>query len=111
MRLNLFGINILPVAEYDYFFPAAGEEQVAVRVEVAEIASVEPSVAQHRCSGIRTVPVALHHDRAAQSDFTCGWTVLVRLRVGGRVNDFGLDALHGLAHRSDHVIRWRIRKH
>src|SRR5580658_2676952 len=109
MRLNLFGINVLSVAEYDHFFPAAGEEQVTVRVEIAEVAGVEPSVAHYRSSSVRTIPVALHHDRATQCDFTHSWTFFLRLRVGGCVDDPGLDALHGLAHGSDHVIRWRIR--
>ena len=112
MRLNLLGINILPVAEHNQFFLATSKEQVTVGVEVAEIARVEPSVAQHRRGCIRAVPVALHHERPAQCDFARGWAVVfLRSRVVGRENDPGLYALHGFAYRSDDIVVRRICKH
>ncbi len=65
VSLDLFGINILPVAEHDHFFFAASEEQVPARIKVAEIAGIEPPVAQHRRGRVRSIPVAFHHNLAA----------------------------------------------
>ena len=69
VSFDFFGIDILAVTEDDDFFLAPGEEQMAVRVEIAQIAGEKPSVAQHGGGRIGAVPISLHHDRAAQGDF------------------------------------------
>src|SRR3989442_13554071 len=79
MRLNLLGINILPVAEYDHFLLAARNEQVSLRIEMAEIARAQPAIFQHGTRRVLTVPVALHHDRAANRDLAHAWTSPLRL--------------------------------
>src|SRR5216117_3400306 len=79
MRLNLLWINILPVAEYDHFLLAARNEQVYLRIEMAEIAREQPAIFQHGSRRVLTVPVALHHDRAANRYLAHGWTFLLRL--------------------------------
>ena len=67
--LNLFRINILAVAEDDHFFLTASDKQVAVRVQIAEIAGVKPVIFQNGGSDVRPVPIALHHDGALDRDF------------------------------------------
>ena len=69
VRLDLLGIHILPIAEDDHFLLAPGEKQMSLGVEVSEVAGKKPAVAHHGISGIRTVPIALHHYRAAHRDF------------------------------------------
>src|SRR5207244_4612541 len=83
MRLNLLGINILPVAEYDHFLLAARNEQVSLRIEMAEIAREQPAIFQHGSRRVLTVPVALHHDRGANRDLAPGWHFLLRLWING----------------------------
>src|SRR5947208_16692413 len=78
MRLNLLGINILPVAEYDHLLLAARNEQISVRIEIAEISREQPAIFQHGSRRVLTVPVALHHDHAENSDLAHGWTFLFR---------------------------------
>src|SRR5947208_17152928 len=62
MRLNLLGINILPVTEYNDFFLATSNEQVSLRIEIADIACEKPAIFQHGRGRLLPVPVALHHD-------------------------------------------------
>lgn len=94
---DFFGINILPVAENDDFFLASGEEQIAVAIEISEIAGIKPAIAEN-CSGcIGTVPVTFHDDTAAQGDLT-GAGMIVELRIRRRrVDDPGFDSLHCFA--------------
>ena len=73
-------------------------------IEVSEIAGKKPAVAHDRGSGVGTVPVSLHHDRAAHRDFADGRTFFLRLRI----DDLALDALHGLADGSDFIVVRRI---
>ena len=62
---DFLGIDILAIAQNDHFFFSPGEEQVAVRVEVTEVAGEKPAVAQDCCGRVGTVPVTFHHDRAS----------------------------------------------
>ena len=71
VRLNLLRINIFSVRKHDHFFSAARDEQVTARIEVSQIARVEPAIAQNRRRGIWTIPVALHHNRPAQRNLPC----------------------------------------
>src|SRR5437879_12477769 len=81
MSLNLLGINILPVTEYNDFFLATSDEQVSLRIEIAEIACEQPAIFQHGSRRVLKVPVALHHDRAANRDRAHGSTYLLRLSI------------------------------
>src|SRR5436189_240731 len=101
MRLNLLGINILPVAEYDHFLLAARNEQVSLRIEMAEIAREQPAIFQHGSRRVLTVPVALHHDRAANRDLAHGWTFLLRLWI----NDLRFNPGKGRPYRADDIVR------
>ena len=96
VRFDLFRIDILAVAEDDDFFLAPSQKQMALRVEIAEIASEEPSVSHDRGCCIGTIPISLHHDGAADRDFADRRALFLRLRV----DDLALDAFHGLAARS-----------
>ena len=93
VRLDLFGVNILAIAQHDHFFFAPGEEEVPVRVEIAEVAGEEPSVAEDCGRRVRTVPITLHYHSAPQRDLANWGTVL----LWRRVDDFAFDALHRLA--------------
>src|SRR5450432_1062197 len=77
---------------------------MAAGIEVAEVASHEPSIAQDGSGGVGTIPVSLHHDRAAHGQFTDRWTFFLRLRV----DDLAFDAFHRSAARPDHVVLGRI---
>src|SRR5438034_10604971 len=101
MSLNLLGINILPVAEYDHLLLAARNEQISLRIEMAEIAREQPASFQHGSRRVLTGPVALHHDRAANRDLAHGWTFLLRLWM----NDLRFDPGQGRPYRADYVAR------
>ena len=69
MRLDLFGIDVLAVAEDDDVFFAAGDEEVSVGIAIAKVAAAQPSVAIHGGGGVGTLVVAGHDDAAAEGDF------------------------------------------
>ena len=104
MRFDLFGIDVLSVAQDDDFFLATGEKEVTLRVEISEVAGQEPSIAHDcgRCVG--AVPVALHHHRAAHRDFA-NWRTAILLRL--RIDDLTLDTFHRLAAGADYVVMRR----
>src|SRR5947208_11224261 len=101
MSLNLLGINILPVAEYDHLLLAARNEQISVRIEIAEISREQPAIFQHGSRRVLTVPVALHHDRAANRDLAHGWTFLLRLWI----NDLRFNPGKRRPYRADDIVR------
>ena len=47
MHLNLFRVDVLAGAEDDDFLLAAGDVEVAAAVQVAEVAGVQPAVAEY----------------------------------------------------------------
>src|SRR4029077_6084278 len=53
VRLDFFGVDVLAIAEYDDFFLASCEEQIAVRIEVTEIASQKPAIAHDGSGRVR----------------------------------------------------------
>ena len=65
VRLDFFGVDVLAIAEYDDFFLASREEQIALRIEVTEIASQKPAITHDGSGRVRPTPVALHHNCAA----------------------------------------------
>src|SRR5437879_427665 len=69
MRLKLFRINIFSRAENDYILLASGDEKIAARIQMAQIAGKQPTIFDNFGSGIRTVEVALHHDVALNGYF------------------------------------------
>src|ERR1700722_18632175 len=75
------------------------------RIEVTEIAGVEPAVAQDRRRRVGTIPVSLHDYRPAESHFTDRWTALF-LRL--RVDDFPFDVFHRFAHRANYIVVRRV---
>src|SRR2546427_1126938 len=101
MRLNLLGINILPVAEYDHLLLAARNEQISVRIEIAEISREQPAIFQHGSRRALTVPVALHHDRAANRDLAHGRAFFLRLWF----NDLRFDPGKRWSYRADDIVR------
>src|SRR5690349_1416701 len=99
LGFQFFRINIFSPAQDDDFFLAPGDEQVAAFVLVAEVAAIEPAVADGFSRGVRAVVITLHDDVAADGDLPDGKThVLCRLRI----DDFDLYALQRLAHRAHH---------
>ena len=68
VRLDLLRINILSVRQHDDFLAPPGDEQIPIRIEVPQIARVEPSIPQHLVRCLRTIPISLHHNRAANRD-------------------------------------------
>ena len=74
--LDLFGIDVLAVAEDDDVFLATGDKQIAAGVEIAEIAGMQPAIFEYGGGGVRPVPVALHHDRALDGNFADGGSAI-----------------------------------
>src|SRR2546423_14995533 len=100
MRFNFFGINIFPVAQYDHFFLAPRQEEVAVGIEISQIAGQKPSVAHHGCRGVWPIPVTLHHNCATQRYLADRRPILLGLWI----YDFCLDSLHYLPDRPDYIV-------
>ena len=69
MCLDFFRINIFSIGKNYHVLLAPGDEQIPMLVEVTEIARVQPTIFQYFGSRIGTVPVALHHNGAANQDF------------------------------------------
>src|SRR6266550_2992869 len=101
MRLNLLGINILPVTEYNDFFLATSNEQVSLRIEIAEIACEQPAIFQHGRGRLLPVPVALHHDGTVNRDLADGRAFFLRLWF----NDLRFDPGKRWSYRADHIVR------
>src|SRR2546421_4109679 len=97
MRLNLLGINILPVTEYNDFFLATSNEQVSLRIEMAEISREQPAIFQHGSRCVLTVPVALHHDGTVNRDLADGRAFFLRLWI----NDPRFNPGKGRPYRAD----------
>src|SRR2546428_12855930 len=102
MRLNLLGINILPVTEYNDFFLATSNEQVSLRIEIAEIACGPPAIFQHGRGRLLPVPVALHHDGTVNRALADGWAFFLRLWI----HDLRFNPGLGGPHRGDGIVRW-----
>src|SRR6266851_8122260 len=106
VRLDFFGVDVFAIAQYDDFFLASGEKQIAVRIEVTEIASQKPAIAHDGSGRVRPAPVAFHHDCAAQRDFAnAGPAIFLR-----RVDNLRLHALQRLSNGADHVVVRRVGK-
>src|SRR5207244_3336269 len=101
MSLNLLGINILPIAEYNDLLFATSNEQVSRRIEIAKIACEQPAICQDGGRRLLSVPVALHHDCAANRDLAHGWTFLLRLWI----NDLRFNPGKGRPYRPDDIVR------
>jgi hypothetical protein len=65
--LDLARVDVGAPAD-DHVLLAIGDEQIAILVEVADVAGVQPAAAQGLGRRLRLVPVALHHDVAAYHD-------------------------------------------
>ena len=77
--LDFFGVDVLAAAENDDIFLATRDEEVAVRVAVAEVAGQKPSVTKHGGGSVGALVVADHDDAAANRELTdAGSTVLGR---------------------------------
>src|SRR5207245_8596890 len=101
MRLNLLGINILPVTEYNDFFLATSNEQVSLRIEIADIACEQPAIFQHGRGRLLRVPVALYHDGTVNRDLADGRALFLRLWFNGRRFDPGWR----WSYRADRIVR------
>ena len=64
--------DLLAVREDQQFLLAAGDRQESVRVERAEVAGVEPAVANRFGRRLGLLPVTLHDVRAAREDLAVG---------------------------------------
>ena len=63
------GETFLPVERTIKFFLAAANREKPVRIELAQVARVEPAVANYFGGRGLVVPVAEHHMRPARQDF------------------------------------------
>ena len=89
MGLDLLGINIFSIGEYDDFLAPPGDEKIAAGIEVAQIARVEPAVAKHLGRSLRAIPISLHDDRAADRNLARRLSALFHRFW---VHDLGFDA-------------------
>src|SRR5262249_42579956 len=87
--------HVLATRDDDLLQPA-GDEEVSVRVELAEIAAMEPAAAQRLAGGRRIVEVAAHHCRTATDDLAPGTR---RQDATLAIHDRQLDALVRTADR------------
>ena len=101
VALDFFGVNVFAGAEDDNFLLPAGDEEIAARVAVAEIARVQPAIANDLGGCFGTVVIALHDDGPANGDLADHVTGAILGRFG--VDDFGFIAGKRRADRTDHV--------
>src|SRR5947209_8082738 len=101
MSLNLLGINILPIAEYNDLLFATSNEQVSRRIEIAKIACEQPTICQDGGRRLLSVPVALHHDCTANRDLADGRAFFLRLWI----NDLPFNPGKGWPYRADDIVR------
>ena len=66
--LDLARINILASGN-DHVFFAVDDKQVALIVEITEVARMHPAIANRLLCRLRIVPIALHDDRGMHADF------------------------------------------
>ena len=102
MRLDLFRIDVLAVAEDDDIFLAPGDVEVAAVVAVAEIAGEEPAVAIHGGGDVGALVVSGHDDAAANGDLADGGSAV--LGRWGTVEDFHIVAWQRLADGAHHDV-------
>ena len=62
------GSHVLAAGRDDDLLGAAGDAEEPVVVELADVAGAEPAVGHRLGGGVRVVPVAREHDRAADED-------------------------------------------
>ena len=67
--LDLLGIDVLPAAD-DQVLDAVHQGEVAVLVEAAHIAGVQPAADDGRRGRLRSIQVAAHDIRTTDDDFT-----------------------------------------
>src|SRR5690606_31999788 len=84
-------------AAQDHVLLAVDDPVAAVGVAVADVAAVEPAVAQRLGGGVRPLPVALHHVVAADHDLAA---LAVAEQAVLVVDDAELDAPHRVADRA-----------
>ena len=77
MRFDLLRVDILAVGQDDEFLHASCDEEIAARIEMAEISGVQPSVVQGLGRCIQDIPIALHDNRAADRNFAAGRTAIL----------------------------------
>src|SRR6266404_8422478 len=99
--LNLLGIYVLAVAQHDHVFLATGDKQIAARVEVAEITGMEPAILENSGGGIRSVPIALHHNGALDGNFTDSGSAIL---PGLWIDNLSFHTGQGRSDRTDHVV-------
>src|SRR5947209_20401683 len=65
--LDIAGVDVEATTD-DQVLLAVDDEQVAVLVEIAEIAGVQPAVTQRLAAGLGRTPVSLHYGGGAADD-------------------------------------------
>ena len=70
LRLDLFGIDILPVGKHNNILLSAGNEKKAILIHESKISCVQPAVADHGGCFFRAVVVPLHYMTSPDGDFT-----------------------------------------
>ena len=100
--LHLGGIDVLAPG-HDHVLDPVVDVEVAVGVEVADVAGTEPPVLVDRLARrLRVVPVALHHLLAAHEDLPRDFG-FDDVGTGHHVDDAQLDAGSGQATRTEAV--------
>src|SRR4051812_32325212 len=94
-------MNVLAGAEDDHFLLASGDEEVALGVEVAEVAGAQPSVFDDFSGSVGPVPITLHDNGPAQPDLSDGLPVGTGLHFHLRVRDLHVEARNRAADRAD----------
>ena len=66
---NLFRVDVFAARQHDNVLFAPGDEQVAIRVNMPQIARMQPAVLHHRRRFFRAIVIALHDVAAFGENF------------------------------------------
>ena len=96
--LDIFRKDVESLRRHDHFLLASADEQTPVRVELTDIARVEPAVLERLARRLRRLVVAGRHVVSAHQDFA----------IAG---DLDLDAGDRLADRATLCVEWMVQRH
>src|SRR5215475_8743471 len=96
MRLQFFGVNVLPVCKDDDVLASSGNRKIAVAINEAEITCLKPALFDRLGCFLRRSIIALHHDRSTNQHFSYALVTWILDTDGHTAN--------GLPNRAESVI-------